>query len=79
MAEKKLVTERKPNGLYWVIKYEGGGQLPSALGGLWTSTKKADEAIVAYRSDRAAANKAASEKAAAVKAVVKPALKAKAA
>ena len=50
-AEKKVVEKKSlesyspTGGALWAVKWKGGGQLPDALDGLWTSKALANEAI----------------------------------
>ena len=47
--EKKLIVELSPNdGTLYVIKYEGGGQLPKFLEGKYTSYVEANRRIAQY-------------------------------
>lgn len=47
--EKKLIVELVPNqGTLYVIKYEGGGQLPKFLEGEYTSYAEANQRIKQY-------------------------------
>lgn len=47
-AKKELVVEKNTRGEL-TIHYEGGGQLPDKLQGMWTSEKIAKEAIRDYQ------------------------------
>lgn len=47
--EKKLIVELLPNeGTLYVIRYEGGGQLPQFLEGKYTSYAEANRRITQY-------------------------------
>ena len=45
---KTLVAKRTPAGDYYRIEYEGGGTIPTELEGLWTSSDKAEQAILRF-------------------------------
>lgn len=80
MNEKQLVITKKPMGQYWTISYENGGQLPSKLGGLWTTEQRARDAVngyVAHKAKLAAEAKVVAELKAAEVAKAAKALKAK--
>ena len=38
-----------PMGAYWYMKYEGGGQLPGFLAGIWTSYSEANSRLEAFK------------------------------
>lgn len=48
MAEKALVVQPTGTGLY-VIKYTGGGEVPQALSGKYTSYATANDAIALFQ------------------------------
>lgn len=48
-AKKELIVEIAPNqGTLYEIKYEGGGQVPEFLKGLYTSRVEANNRITQY-------------------------------
>ena len=56
MTNKELKVVQAKNGMFFA-KYEGGGQLPADLSGLWTNEndlKKRIEKYLATRRDRSA-------------------------
>lgn len=53
MAEpKELQVVKEVNSSLYRIKFEGGGELPKALSGRYTSTKLAQDAINNYLAQR---------------------------
>ena len=48
--EKGFKIERANNSMLWEIKFEGGGQIPNALTGLYTSKRDAEQAIARFQS-----------------------------
>jgi len=49
--EKKIIIKQTENGLYFA-KYEGGGELPSVLGGVWTNANELQGRINRYKESR---------------------------
>lgn len=47
---KELITEQTPHG--FLIRYEGGGQVPDKLLGTWTSHRVASAAIQEYNNTK---------------------------
>jgi len=48
---KELLIERNQFGL-WTVRYEGGGTVPSELGGQWPRMAALDRAIAAYQAKK---------------------------
>ena len=48
VTKKDLLTRRVPSGLYFEFYYEGGGEVPAFLKGLYTSKTFAEAAKRAY-------------------------------
>jgi len=46
--KKNLIVMRKEGTTLWRIGFEGGGEVPQKLAGLYTSTKVAEQAIKDY-------------------------------
>lgn len=51
MSTKTIRVEKANNGLFYA-KYDGGGQLPSSLGGMWTHENDLNARITAYLDNR---------------------------
>lgn len=48
---KTIRIEKAPNGLFYA-KYDGGGQLPAYLGGVWTHENELRSRVDSYLSTR---------------------------
>lgn len=56
--QRGYVIHRYPQGLYYV-GYEGGGEVPDALKGSWTTKTRAEQAIAKYIAEQQESLKAA--------------------
>jgi hypothetical protein len=48
---KELQTFIQPGTAHYILKYEGGGELPEELSGVYTSLSLVDEAVLRYISN----------------------------
>ena len=48
---KELQTFIQPGTAHYILKYEGGGELPEELSGVYTSISLVDEAVLRYISN----------------------------
>jgi hypothetical protein len=49
--KKELLIKRNDKGMFF-IQYEGGGQLPDGLKGLYTKHRAAEAAVTAYKAEK---------------------------
>lgn len=56
MTEKTLRIERDPASTLWRIKWDNGGELPSELGGAYTSPVVAQARIDAWKAQNVRTN-----------------------